>query len=49
MKSTKKVVDTALLISEQFIRATPVCTDVGEVSGLDAGEGKDADNGETTK
>ena len=28
MKSTKKVIDTALLASEQFTRASPVCTDV---------------------
>ena len=27
MKSTKRVVDAALLMSEQFTRASPVCTD----------------------
>jgi hypothetical protein len=46
MKSTKEVVDAALLASGQFTRSSPVCPDVAMVSGLDAGEGKDANDGE---
>ena len=43
MKSTKKVIDKALIASKQFIQASLVCADVGAVSGLKAGEGKDED------
>ena len=48
MKSTKRVVDTALLMSEQFTQASPVCAEVSEVSGFDTGKGKDADDGVDT-
>ena len=43
MKSTKKVIDKALIASKQFIQASLVCADVGAVSGLKASEGKDED------
>jgi hypothetical protein len=46
MKSTKKVIDKAFLASEQFTQVSPVCADVGVVSCLEAGEGKDEDVGE---
>ena len=41
MQSTKRVVETTLLLSEQFMQASPVCADVDEVSDSDKGEGKD--------
>jgi hypothetical protein len=46
MKSTKEVIDVALLASGQFTRPSPVCPDVAMFSGLDAGEGKDANDTE---